>query len=159
MIATWKKNCDLPRQHIKKQRHLFANKCPSSQSYVFSSSHVWMWEQDHKEGRVLKNWCFWTVVLEKTLECPLDCKEIKPINLKGNQPWIFSGRTDVEAEAPIFWPPDVNSLVKTLMLWKIEGRGEEGDGGWDGWMASSTQWTWTWANSRRWWGTGKPGML
>ena len=97
---------DQPRQHIKKQRHYFADKCLTSQSYGFSSSHVWMWELDYKENWVLNNWCFWTVVLEKTLEIPLDCKEIKPVHPKGNQPWIVFGRTDAEAEASILWPPD-----------------------------------------------------
>ena len=92
---------DKPRQHIKKQRHHFANKGPYSQSYSLSSSHVQMWELDHKEGWVPKNWCFWVVVLEKTLESPLNSKEIKPVNSKGNKPWIFIGRTDAEAEAPI----------------------------------------------------------
>ena len=96
---------------IKKPRHYFANKGPSSQSYGFSSSHVWMWELDHKESSVLKNWCFWTAVLEKTLESPLDCKEIKPVNSKGNQSWIFIGSTDAEAEAPILWPPDVKNWL------------------------------------------------
>ena len=96
-----------PRQHIKKQRHHFADKGPYSQSYGFSSSHVQMW--DHKEGWALKNWCFWVVVLEKTLESPLDIKGIKLVNPKGNQPWIFTGRTDDEAEAQIHWPPDVKS--------------------------------------------------
>ena len=95
---------DKPRQHIKKQRHHFADKGPSTQSCDFSTSHVWIWELDHKEGWAPKNWCFQLVVLEKTLESPSDCKEIKPINTKGNQPWIFMGRTD--AEAPILWPPD-----------------------------------------------------
>ena len=89
-------------EHIKKQRPYFVNKGPSSQSSGFSSSHVWMWELDHKEGWALKNWCFWTVVLEKTLKSPVDCKEIKPVNPKGNQPWIFTGKTD--AEAPTLWP-------------------------------------------------------
>ena len=96
---------------IKKQRHYFANKGPSSQSSSFSSSHVWMWELDHKEGWVLKNWCFQTVVLEKTLESPWDCKEISPVHPKGNKPWIFIGRTDAEAEAPILWPPDMKSWL------------------------------------------------
>ena len=122
MLAPWKKSYDQPRQHIKKQRHYFANKGPCSQSYVFSSSHVWMWELDHKESWVLKNWCFWTVVLEKTLENLLDCKEIKAVHPKRNQSWIFIGRTDTEAETPTLWPPDVaDSLEKTLMLGKIEG--------------------------------------
>ena len=100
-----------PRQHIQKQRHHFADKGPSSQSYGFSSSHVWMWELDHKKGWAPNNCCFWVVVLEKTLESPLDCKEIQPVHPEGNQPWIFIGRTDAETEAPIFWPPDVESWL------------------------------------------------
>ena len=104
MLAPWKKSYDKPGDHIKKQRHYFANKGPSNQSYSFSSSHVCMWESDPKKGWALKNWCFWTVVLEKTLESPLDCKEIKPVNPKGNQSWIFTGKID--AETPVFWPPD-----------------------------------------------------
>ena len=100
MLAPWKKSYDQSRQHIKKQGHYFGNKGKSNQSYGFFSSHVWVWELGHREGWMLKNWCFWTVVLEKTLERPLDCKEIQPINPKGNQSWIFIGRTDVEAEAP-----------------------------------------------------------
>ena len=111
MLAPWKKSYDQPRQHIKKQRHYFANKRLSSQSYVFSSSHIWMWKLNHKEGWAQKNWCFWTVVLEKTLESHLDCKEIKPINPKENQSWLFIGRTDAEAEAPILWPPDVKGQL------------------------------------------------
>ena len=90
----------------QKQRHFFANKGPSIQSYDFSSSHVWMWELDYKESWAPKNWYFWTVVLEKTLESPLDCKEINPVHPKGDQSWVFIGRTDVEAETPILWPPD-----------------------------------------------------
>ena len=112
-----------PRQLIKKQRHHITNKGPYSQNYGFSSSHLQMWELDHKEGWVLKNWCFWIVVLEKTLKSPLNRKEIKPVNPKGNQPWVFIGRTD--AEAPILWTPDVKSSPigkKTLMLGKFEGR-------------------------------------
>ena len=110
-LAPWKKSYDKPRQRIKKQRHHFANKGLSSQSYGFSSSHAWMWELDHKEDWALKNWCFWTVVLEKTLECPLDSKEIKPVNPKGNQPWTLFRRIDVEAETPILWPPDAKSWI------------------------------------------------
>ena len=105
-LAPWKKSYDQPREHITKQRHCFAHKGPSNQSYGFSSSYVWMWELDYKESWVLKNWCFWTVVLEKTLENPLDYKEIQPVHPKGDQSWIFIGRTDVEAETPILWPPD-----------------------------------------------------
>ena len=96
---------------LKKQRHYFANKSPSSQSYGFSSSHVWMWELEYKESWTLKNWCFWTVVLEKTLESPLDCKEIQLVYPKGNQSWIFIGRTDAEAETPILWPPDAKNWL------------------------------------------------
>ena len=107
----------MTRQHIKKQRHYFANKCPSSQGYAFFSSHVCMWKLDYKESWVLKNWCFWTVVLEKALDSPSDCKEIQPVHPKGNQSWVFIGGTDVEAETPILWTPD----AKTLMLGKIEG--------------------------------------
>ena len=108
MLAPWKGSYNKTRQRIKKQRH-FVNKGPSSQSYGFSSSHVWMLELDHKEGWVLQNWCFWIVVLEKTLECPLDYKEIKPVNPKGNRSWIFIGRTNVEA--PILWPFDVKNQL------------------------------------------------
>ena len=126
MLASWKNSYDKPRHCIKKQRFYLVNKGPCSQSYGFSSGHIWMWELDHKGGWVLKNWCFWTVVLEKTLESPLDCKEIKPVNAKGNQSWIFIGRTD--AEAPILWPPDAKSWLtgKDLMLGKIEGRRRRG---------------------------------
>ena len=100
-----------PRQYTQKQRHHFANKGPSSQGYGFTSSHVWMWGLDHNEGWEPKNWCFRTVVLEKTLESPLDSKQIKPASSKGNQPWIFAGRTDAEAEAQILWPPDAKSRL------------------------------------------------
>ena len=120
LLAPSKKNYDQPRQHIKKQRHYFANKGLSSQSYGFASSQIWMWELDHKEGWALKNWCSWTVVLEKTLESPLDCKEIRLVHPKGNQSWIYFGRTDAEAEAPIFWPPDVKNWLigKDPDAWK-----------------------------------------
>ena len=120
-LALWKKSYNQPRQHIKKQRHYFDNKGLSSQSYGFSSSHVWMWELDNKEGWAPKNWCFWTVVLEKTLESPLDCKEIQPVHPRGNQSWIFTGRTDDEAETPILWPPD----VKNWLIWKDPDAGKD----------------------------------
>ena len=130
-------------------------------SYGFSSSHVWLWELDYKESWAPENWHFWTVVLEKTLESPLDSKEIQPVHPKGNQSWIFTGRTDAEAETPILWPLDAKNWLigKTPMLGKIEGRGEGDDRGWDGWMASPTQWTWVWVNSGSWWWTGRPGVL
>ena len=124
MLAPWKKSYDQPRQHIKKQRHYFAYKGPSSQSYGFPSSHVWMLELDYKESWVPKNCCFWTVMLEKTLERTLDSKDIQPVNPKRNQSWMFIGRTDAEIETPILWPPDVKNWLirKTLMLGKIEGK-------------------------------------
>ena len=120
-FAPWKKSNDQPRWHIKKQRRYFANKGLSSQSYGFSSSHVWLWELDYKESGVPKNWCFWTVVLEKTLESPLHCKEIHPVNPKGNQSSIFIGRTDAEAETPILWPPD----AKNWLIWKDPDAGKD----------------------------------
>ena len=123
MLVPWKKSYYQPRQHTKKQRHYFANKALSSQNYDFSSSHVWMWELDYEESWMPKNWCFWTVVLEKTLESPLDCKEIQLVHPKGNQSRIFIGRTDAEAEALILGSSDANNWLiwKTLMLRKIEG--------------------------------------
>ena len=126
---SWKKSYDKSRQCIKKQRHHFADKGPYSQSYGFSSSHVRMWQVDHKEGWVLKNWCFWTVVLEKTLESPLDCKESKPVNPKGNKPWIFIGlMPKLQYFAHLMWRAD--SLEKTLMLgkdWRQEEKGTTED--------------------------------
>ena len=157
MLAPWKKSYDQCRQFIKKQRHYFANKGPSSQNYGFSSGHVWMWELDCKESWGPKIWCFWTVVLEKTLESPLDCKEIQPVHLKGNQSWIVIGRSDAEAETPKLWSPD----VKTWLVWKNwcweRLKVREGNGrGWDGWIASPTLWTWVWVNTRGWQWTGRP---
>ena len=160
MISSWQESYDKPRQCIKRQRHHFANKGPYSQSYGLSSSHVRMWELDHEEGRVPKNRCFQTMVLEKILESPLNIKEIKLINPKGNQPWIFTGRTDLEAWAPILWPPDAKSWLigkdpDAGKDWRQEEKGADRNV----WMVSLIQWTWTRANSGRWWGTGKPGML
>ena len=121
MLAPWKKSYAQPRQYIKKQRHYFASKGPSSQGYGFSSSHVWMWELDYKESWAPKKWCFWTVVLEKTLESPLDSKEIQPVHPKGNLLWIFIGSIDVEVETPILWPPD----VKNWLIWKDPDAGKD----------------------------------
>ena len=144
----------------KKQRHYFANKGPYSQTYCFSSSHVWMWELDHKKGWVPKNWFLWTMVLNKTLENPLNSREIKTVNPKGNQSWIFIGKTDAEAETPILWPPDVKSWHwKRLWGWERLRTGGEDNRGQDSWIASLTQWTWVWVNSGRLGRTGKPGML
>ena len=119
-LTPWKESYDQPRQHIKKQRHYFANKGPSSQGYGFSNSHVWIWDLDYKKCWAPKNWCFWTVVLEKTLESPLDCKEIQPVHPKGDQSWVFIGRTDAKAETPIIWPPD----VKSWLIWKDPDAGK-----------------------------------
>ena len=137
MLTVWKESYDQPRQHIKKQRHYFA-KGPSSQVYGFSSSHIWMLELDCKESWMPKNWCFWTVVLDKTLKSPLNPKEIQPVHPKGDQSLVFIGRTDVEAEAPVLWPPDAKSwLKKTLMLGKIEGRSRRGQQ-WMRWLDGIT---------------------
>ena len=124
MLAPWKKSYAKSSQCIKKQRYHVSNKVLYSQSYGFFSSRVWMWELDNKEGWALKNLCFWTLVLEKTLESPLDCQEMKPVNPKGNQPWIFIGRTDAEAEAPILWTHYTKNWLigKDPMLGKNEGR-------------------------------------
>ena len=151
-LAPWKKSCDKTRQHIKK-RHYFTDKGLSSQSYGFSTSHVWMWELHYLESWAPKTWCFWTVVLEKTLESPLDTREIKPVNSKGNQSWIFVGRTDAEAETPILWPPDVkNRLI-----------GKDPDAGKD-WRQEEKGMTedemlWVWASYRSWLWTGRPSVL
>ena len=150
-----------PGDRIKKQRHHFADKGPHSPRYGFSSSHVEMWELDHKEGWVPKNWCFWIVVLEKTLQSPLDGKEIKPIYSKENQSWIFNGKAWC-------WSWNSNTLAtwyeepthrKRPWCWQRLRVEEGGSRGWDGWMASSTQCTWVWANSGRQWRTEEPGTL
>ena len=141
MLILWKESYDQPRQHIKKQRQYFVNRGPSSQGYGFSSSHVWMWELDGEESWAPKNWCFWTVALEKTLESPLDCNEIQPVHPRGDQSWIFIGMTDVEAETTILWPSD----AKSWLIWKDPDAGkdwgQEGKGmtedemvGWHHWL-------------------------
>ena len=131
-LTPCKKSYDQPRQHIKKQRHYFVNKGPSSQSYGFSSGHVRMWELDYKESWAQTNWCFWTVVLEKTVESPLDCKEIQPVHSKGDQSWIFTGRTDAEVETPILWPADAKNLITGINPdagkdWRREEKGTTED--------------------------------
>ena len=140
-LVLWKKSYGKPRQCVKKQRHHFTNKSLYSQSYRFSSSHVQMWDLDHREGRVLKKWSFQTLVLEKILESPLDCKKIRPVNPKGNQPWIFVGKTDAEAEAPIFWPPDEKNWLigkdpDSRKDWRQEEKGMTEDEiiGWHHWF-------------------------
>ena len=128
MLDSWKKGCGQPRQHIKKQTHYFADRCPCSQSYGFSRSHVWTWELDYKESWTLKNWCFWSVMLEKTLESPLDSKEIQPVHPKGSQSWYSLEVLLLDLKLQYFghlmWRTD--SLEKTLMLGKIEGRRKRG---------------------------------
>ena len=121
-----------------------------------------MWEFDYKESWEQKNWCFWTMALEKTLESPWECKEIQLVHPKGNQSWIFIGRTDAEADTPILRPPDAKELTHRKRPWcweRLKAGGEGDDRGWDGWMASLIQWTWVWVSSGSWWWTGKPGML
>ena len=160
MLTPWKESYDQPRQHIKKQRHYFVNKCPPSQGYGFSTSHVWMWELDYKDSWSLKNWFFWTVVLEKTLESPLDCKEIQPVHLKAVlgvhwKDWCWSWNSNTLATS-------CEELTHWKRLWCWEGLGAGGEGddrGWAGWMASLTQWTWVWVNYGSWWWTGRPGVL
>ena len=140
-LAPWKKSYDQLRQHIKKQRHYFSNKGPSSQSYGFSGSRVWIGELDYKDSWAPKNWCFWIVVLEKTLKSPLDCKEIQPVHPKVNQSWTFIGRTD--AETPILWPRDVKTYPHGKRPWcweRLKAGGEADNREWDGWMISLTRW-------------------
>ena len=161
MLSPWKESYDQPGQHIKKQRHYFANKGPSSQGYSFSSSHVWMWKLDYKESWALKNWCFWTVVLEKTLESPWTARRSNQSILKEISPeYSLQGLI-------LSW--NSNTLVtwcKVLTHWKRPWcwerlkAGGEGDGkAWDGWMASPPQRTWVWVSSRSWWWTGSLGVL
>ena len=162
MLSPWKESYDQPRQHIKKQRHYFVNKGPSSQGYGFSSGHVWMWELDYKESWVLKNWCFWTVVLEKTLESPLDCKEIQPVQFEGDQPWVSFGRNDAKSWNSSTLAISCKKLTHWKRLWCWEGLGAGGEGdnrGWDGRMSSPTQWTWVWVYSGSWWWIGRLGVL
>ena len=160
MLAPWEKSYDQPRQHIKKQRHYFANKGPSSQSYGFSSSHAWVWELDYKESWVPKNWCFWTVVLEKTLKSPLDCKEIQPVYLKSVlnihwKDWCWSWNSNTLTT----WWEELTHWNRPWCWERLKAGGEGDDRGWDGWMAWPTWWTWVWISSQSWWWTGRPGML
>ena len=154
-MVTWSMNQEskYSRQYVKTNLILHM--------WGFSCSHVQMWELDHKGGWALKNWCFQTLVLEKTLEGHFNCKEIQPVNPKGNQPWIFIGRTD--AEAQLLWPPDVKRWLigkdsDARKDWRQEKKATTEDEI-DGWMASPTRWTWVWASSRSWWWTERPGVL
>ena len=156
-LAPWKKSYDQPRRILKSRDITLPTKVHLVKAMVFP---VVMW--DYKESWGLKNWCFWTVVLKKTLESPLDCKKIQPVHPKGNQSWVVIGSTDAEAESTILWPPDVKSWLTGKHLdagedWRQEVEGD--DRGLHGWMPSLTQWTWVWASSGSWWWTGKSGML
>ena len=160
MLAPWKESSGHPGQHIKKQRQYFANKGPSSQSYGFSSSHMWMWELDCKENWVLKNWCFWTVVLEKILESPLGNMEIQAFLKELSPEYSLEGlmlKLKLQYFGHLIQRTD--SFEKTLMLGKIEGGRRRGQQRMRFLDASLTQWTWTWVNSGSWWWTGKPGVL
>ena len=160
ILAPWKKIYDRPRQHIKKQRYHFADKGPYCQSYGFSSSHVWMWELNHKEGWAPKKWCFLNMVLEKTLESPLACKKIKPVNPKSVlnthwKDWCWSWNSSTLAT----WCEELTHWKRSWCWERLKAGGKSDDRGWDGWMASLTQCTWVWVNSWNWWWTGRPGVL
>ena len=156
MLAPWKKSYDKSRLHIKKQRYCFTSKGPYNLSYGFSSSQVWMWELNYEENWVLKNWCFWTVVLEKTLESPLDCKEIQPVHPKENQSWKYwkdwcwSWNSNTLAT----WCEELTYGKRPWCWERLKAGGEGADSEWDGWMASPTRWTWFLASSGNWWWTG-----
>ena len=161
MIAPWKKSYDQPRQRIKKQRHYFAYKGLSSQGYGFSCSHGCMWELDNKESWEPKNWCFWTVVLEKTLRVPWTVRRSNQSILKEISPeYSLEGlmlKLKLQYFGHLMWKTD---SLKRPWWWERLKAVREGDNrGWDGWMASPTQWTWVWASSGSWWWTGKPGVL
>ena len=158
MVALWKESYDQPRQHIKKQRHYFANKGPSSQSYGFSSSHVWIWELDYQVSWAPKNWCFWTMVLEKTLESPWTVgRSVQSILKKISPEYSLEGLM-LKLKCHYFHHL-CEELTHLKRPWWLKAGGEVDDRGWDGWMASLTQWTWVWVNSRNWWWTGRPGVL
>ena len=149
MLTPWKESYDQPRQHIEKQRHYFAKKGPSSQGYGFSCGHVWMWELDCEESSAPKKWCFWTVMLEKTLENPLDYKKIQPVLSEGEQPWDFFGRNDAKAETPVLWPPHAKCwLIRkdsdAGRDWGQEQKGTTEDemAGWHHWLdGRESEWT------------------
>ena len=162
MLTPSKESYDELGQHIKKQRHHFADKCPYGETYGFSSSHVQMWELDHKDDWGPKNWCFQIVVLKKTLESSLDNREIKPVSPKGSQHWIFHWKNwygSWSSNILATWCKESTHLQRPWSWEGLRAGGEGGKRGWGGWMASPTWWTWVWASSGSWWWTGKPGML
>ena len=162
MLTPWKKSYDQPRQHIKKQRDItLPTKVHLVKAMIFPVVMYGYQSWTIKKAGRLKNWCFWTVVLEKTLESPLACKEIQPVHPKGNQSWIFIGRTNAEAETPILWPSDAKNWLTRKdpdagKDWRQEEKETTEDEmvGWHHW-----QWTWVWVNSRSWWWTGRPSVL
>ena len=161
MLAPWKKSYDQPRQHIENQRHYFANNGLSSQSYGFSSSHVCMWELDHKENWALKNWCFELWCWRRLLRVPWTARRSKKSILKEIVPnihwkdWCWSWNSNTLAT----WCEELTHWKRPSCWARLKAGGEGDDRGWDGWMASLTQWTWVWANSGIWWWTGKPGVV
>ena len=161
MLTPWKESYDQPRQHIKKERRYFVNKGPYSQGYGFSSSHVWMWVLDYKESWALKNWYFWTVVLEKTLESPWTARRsnqyiLKEIILNIHwKDWCWNWNSNMLAT----WCEELTHWKRPWCWERLRAGGEVDDRGWDGWMASPNQWTWVWVNSRSWWWTGRPSVL
>ena len=162
MLVPWKKSYAQPRQLIKKQSHYFANKSLSSQSYGFSSSYVWMWELDHEESWAPKNCCFWTVVMEKIPESPLDCKDIQPVNPKINQSWDIHWKDwcwSWNSNTLTTWCKELTHLKRRRCWERLKVGGEGDDRGWDGWMESLTWWTWVWASSKSSWWPGKPGVF
>ena len=161
MLASWKKSYDQPRRHIKKQRHYFANKSLSSQSYGFSSSHVWMWELDCEEGWAPKNRCFWTVVLENTLWSPLDSKRSSQSILKEISPEksLEGLMLKLKLQYLATWCKELTHLKRPWCWERLKVGGEDDDRGWDGWMATPTRWTCVWGDSWSWWWTGRPGVL
>ena len=161
MLTPRKESYDQPRQHIKKERRYFVNKGPYSQGYGFSSSHVWMWVLDYKESWALKNWYFWTVVLEKTLESPWTARRsnqyiLKEIILNIHwKDWCWNWNSNMLAT----WCEELTHWKRPWCWERLRAGGEVDDRGWDGWMASPNQWTWVWVNSRSWWWTGRPSVL
>ena len=161
MLTLWEESYDQPGQHIKKKDITLSTKICLVKAMIFPVI-IYGCELDYKEIWAQKNWCLWTVVLEKILESPLDCKVIQPVHHKGDQFWVIIGRTDVEAETPILWPPDGKSWLTGKRPWhweRLRAGGEGDDRGCNGWMTSLTQWTWVWVDSRSWWWSGRPGVL
>ena len=159
-FASWQKSYDKPTQYIKKQRHHFADKGPHSQGYGLSISHIQLWELDHKEGRVPKNWCLQTAVFEKTLESLLDARSNQSVLKEINPEYSLEGlMLKLKLQYLVTWRDQPTNWKRPWCWQRLKAQGNKGDRSWDGWMGSLMQWTWTWAKCRMWWGTGKPGAL